>query len=125
MIENRAPPNKLRRVEINFGTGTKAKRYYERLVSLMPSIKSTLDKLGNKDHADLLHSWQRSAGYRIAEAPHWTVELDAMTWQALSRGLRAQGTQGRSLYEWIQRNHTRTYYPRIGYNAPPPTWMTA
>ena len=111
MIEHRAPPNKLRRVEINFGSGTKAKRYYERLVSIMPLVKHTLDKLGNKDHADLLNLWQRTLRFRIAEAPHWTVELDAMEWQALSRGLRAQGTKGRSLYEWIQRNHTRTYYP--------------
>ena len=113
MIEQRTPPNKLLRVEINFGHGLKAKRYYERLVSLMPSIKSTLEKMGNKPHADLLHSWQRRATFRIAEAPHWTVELDALTWQALSRGLRHQGTPGRSLYEWIQRNHTRYYHTQL------------
>ena len=113
MIEHRAPPNKLLRVEINFGRGIKAKRYYERLVSIMPLVKHTLDKLGNKDHADLLRLWQRTLRFRIAEAPHWIVELDALEWQALSRGLRHQGTQGRSLYEWIQRNHTRTYHPRL------------
>ena len=113
MIEHRAPPNKLLRVEINFGTGTKAKRYYERLVSIMPLVKHTLDKLGNKDHADLLWHWQRTLRFKIAEAPHWTVELNAMEWQALSRGLRAQGTPGRSLYEWIQRNHKRYYHTQF------------
>jgi len=112
MIEHRAPPNRLSRVEIDFGSGSKAKRYYERLVSLMPLVKHTLEKLGNKDHADLLNSWQHTLGYRIAEAPHWIVECDALVWQALSRGLRHQGTQGRTMYEWIQRNHTRYYDTR-------------
>ncbi len=91
--------------EIPLGVGTKALTRWDTLVYLLGAVIRNY-KASNEYHtALLLGDWRSSLGFRIREAPHWTLEIDEPTWAALSRGLRAAGTApASSMYQWLNQH---------------------
>jgi len=101
-IQRRALQGALIGVEIDLGSGTRAYAAWKKLDALLPVVKQVLRKHNRKDMARLVADWQLSNDYRVDRLPQtWTMELDGLTWQALSSGLRHSGTKGQSMYSWL------------------------
>ena len=115
MLEARRPQWSnlgLTKYKLDFGSGSKARRHYNRLVKLMPAIKHVLGDMGHDYDAWLLSKWEQTREFKLPEQPTWVLELSAGEWQALSRGLRAAGprlTERRSFYAWTMTRKIGRY----------------
>ncbi len=108
-LQPRRPRKGLTKVEIDFGSGSRARTMWEQLHAILYTARNQLRARGNNSDARLLYDWQQTYQYKVVEAPHWIMELSGEEWQALSRGLRLAGTSGRSMYAWIMRHKVDTY----------------
>ncbi len=109
-VQTRAPQGGNYSVEIDFGRGSRANKMYAQLVALMPSVRQALAEVGRGDYVRILSDWQRGNRYRIAEAPHWIMELCDSEWRALSLGLRHEGTKGKSMYDWMIQHRVQDFH---------------
>lgn len=77
---------------------------YSNLAALMPAVKQALAEVGRGDYVRILNDWQKGLGYMIGRhqgAGCWIMVLVDAEWQALSLGLRHEGTKGKSMYDWM------------------------
>lgn len=109
MLEERKPQNNLKRVTISFGDGSGANKKYKRFREHIPLMKLALRADGNHPDAHRLYAWTLCSRSRADTYSAWTVELTALEWQSLSRGLRCTGKDGLSLFAWIN-NHKESEY---------------
>lgn len=109
-IASRKPAMGLTKVEIDFGSGSKAMRRYVKLHVLLTFAKRKLRKMGNLEDARTIYLWQCSIGYKIDQQPQsWVLEMTGQEWVALSRALRQQGTKGRTMVTWLTAQRVCSY----------------
>lgn len=109
MIQSRCAQSGLVSVKIDFIGGSRALKMTTKLHALLRYAKGTLRALGNVEDARVISDWQRTHRYKIANTPHWIMDLDAREWQALSRGLRQIGQPGLSMLNWINAHKVSNY----------------
>ena len=89
--------------EIDFGSGTHAKRRHDQLDSMMLELIYQFRQDLLFEYANALVEFRRTMRWKRASERNWIIEFTLEEWKALSSGLR-DATSPRpfdSMYQWL------------------------
>lgn len=84
------------------GSNRHALERYTRLERLLADTITMFRHELLYEYAQVLSDWRKTSRWKIREQRHWTLELEADEWKALSRGLRSiSDHEGSTMYQWL------------------------